>query len=158
MKPFKLMINTGAAALVFLALNLGMHDLHAQDEIYKWVDENGVTHFSARPPEGVEYERISTEGDRRERVAPRTVGDEDMDDDTAAEGDDLLPTLSEVEVTQPDPELVAERCEQARTNLGWLTQRVRISVENDEGEVERISEEERQRLISENQTFMDEWC
>jgi hypothetical protein len=156
MKTIPVLLAASTASVLFICALLGPLPVRAQEEIYKWVDDEGITHFSARPPEGVEYERINTLRDRRETVTPQTVGDtEDGLEDTA---DSMLPALPEVDVQQPDPELVAERCQQARSNLQWLTQRVRINRENDEGEVERISEEERQRLISEAQAFIEEWC
>lgn len=132
--------------------------VQATDEIYKWVDEDGVTHYSARPPEGVEYQRMTTDADRataRTGASSTREGERPEEDDRAT-GD--LPQLAEIAAEEPDPELVAERCEQARNNLNWLTQRTRISVEGEDGELRRLSEEERQAQIQENQAFIDEWC
>jgi hypothetical protein len=70
----------------------------------------------------------------------------------------MLPELAEVDVQQPDPELVAQRCEEARSNLSWMTQRVQINRENEDGEIERLTEDERQQMIQETQAFIDEWC
>ncbi len=146
-----------AAFVLAAAFGLGAERANAQEEIYKWVDADGVTHFSARPPEGIEYQSINTHTEAVRNMSPQTVGEtEELGDDP--QESTVLPELPEVDVQQPDPELVAERCQQARENLMWMTQRVRINRENDAGEVERISEEERQRLIGETQAFIDEWC
>lgn len=131
--------------------------IQASEEIYKWVDEDGVTHYSARPPEGIEYQRVTTEADRAVARTDSTVAtDSDEQEERRATGN--LPELAEIAAEEPDPELVAERCEQARNNLNWLTQRTRISVEGEDGEMRRLSEEERQAQIQENQAFIDEWC
>lgn len=157
MKTHKSLMATLTATVLITALVLGTNPALGQEEIYKWVDEDGVTHFSARPPEGVEYQRISTFNDVVSTVAPQTVGEtEDLGPENAESN--LLPELPEVEVQQPDPELVAERCEEARNNLSWMTQRVQINRENEQGEIERVTEEERQQMIRETQAFIDEWC
>ena len=146
-----------AAGALFSALLLGSNPLQSQDAIYKWVDEDGVTHFSARPPEGVEYESIDTLSDVVRRVRPQTVGEtEDLGDDDTPRGP--LPDLPTIEVEEPDPAMVAERCEQARSNLSWMTQQVHLSTQGEDGELRRISEDERQRMIEETQAFIDEWC
>ncbi len=134
--------------------------VQASEEIYKWVDEDGVTHYSARPPEGIEYQRMTTEVDR---AVARTESTETTESDEQSEQEERrrtgnLPELAEIAAEEPDPELVAERCEQARYNLTWLTERTRISVEGEDGTMRRLSEEERQSQIQENQAFLDEWC
>ncbi len=157
MKPLKSLTAALSACVLTTALGLGMMPAFGQDDIYKWVDEDGVTHFSARPPEGVEYQRISTFNNVVSTVAPQTVGEtEDLGPEDS--NSSVLPELPEVEVEMPDPELVAQRCEEARSNLSWMTQRVQINRENEQGEIERVTEDERQRMIQETQAFIDEWC
>lgn len=156
MKSLKFLKLMPAATLIAM-LSLGSNPALAQEEIYRWVDAEGVTHFSARPPEGVEYQRITTRNNVVDTVAPRTVGEtEDMGSDNGNDGG--MAALPEVDAQEPDPEMVAERCEQARSNLSWMTQRVQIQRENESGEIERLSEDERQRMIEEAQAFIDEWC
>jgi hypothetical protein len=154
LQKFLMVITT---TMLAAGLCLGSASAQAQEEIYKWVDEDGVTHFSARPPEGVEYDRITTRNNVVSRIAPQTVGEtEDLEQEPDA--NNMLPELAEVDVQQPDPELVAQRCEEARSNLSWMTQRVQINRENEDGEIERLTEDERQQMIQETQAFIDEWC
>jgi len=141
------------------ALTLASAAVQAQEEIYKWVDEEGVTHYSARPPEGVEYQRVSTTSNQVSTVAPQTVRDtENLGDegDTRVRGN--LPDLPQIEVQEPDPELVAERCDQARDNMMWLTARTGMLTRDEDGTERRMDEEERQALIEQTQAFLDEWC
>jgi len=153
--PLKLMTNILPASGLITILCLSINPALGQEEIYKWVDDEGVTHFSAQPPDGVEYQRISTFNNVVSTVAPQTIGESEGSEDSDNRS---MPELPEVDAQQPDPEVVAERCEQARSNLGWMTQRVQINRENEQGEIERLSEEERQRMIAEAQAFIDEWC
>jgi hypothetical protein len=157
MKVLKALSAVLPASFLVLALGMGATPALGQEEIYKWVDEDGVTHFSARPPEGVEYQRINTLSNAVSTVSPQTVG-ESENLDPGETGTGVLPELPEVDVQQPDPALVQERCEQARSNLSWMTQRVQINRENEQGELERMTEEERQQMIQETQAFIDEWC
>ncbi|AKS40827.1 DUF4124 domain-containing protein [Wenzhouxiangella marina] len=155
--PFK----SRLATLGFLLMGLAFTALpaHAQDEIYKWVDEDGVTHFSTQPPENVNYQRLDVRTRRTTDVAPRTVGESEEGGDRADAAElGTLPEIPQIAAEAPDPELVAERCEQARENLMWLTERTRLSTEDEEGNRRVISEEERQRLIEETRAFITEWC
>jgi len=156
MNHFKWLSTMSMAILVIALLSGVTSPVQAQEEIYKWVDADGVTHFSARPPEGIEYQRINTFSNVVQTVSPQSVGESDSDERTANTG--LMPTLPEVEIQQPDPEVVAERCEQARSNLSWMTQRVRLNRENDQGQMEAISEEQRQQMIQQSRDFISEWC
>jgi len=157
MKTLNSLTATLAASVLIMMVGLGMDPAFGQEEIYKWVDETGVTHFSARPPEGVEYQRITTRNNVVSTVAPRTVGETENVDSDDSDGS-AVPELPEVNRQQPDPELVAERCDEARTNLSLITQRVQINRENEQGEIERMDEDERQSMIAETQAFIDEWC
>lgn len=141
------------ASIIFLAVNAA--PATASDAIYKWVDEHGVTHYSAHPPEGVDYERIAT--------GARGAGPTSRATETPAEQAEAAPVVQPPELPvlserQPDPEMIAERCEQARQNMMWLTQRTRILLQSESGEERMLDEEDRQRMIAETQDFIDEWC
>ncbi len=55
------------AALLFIALGSGL--VHA-DEAYRWVDENGVVHYSDRPVAGAERVDIDIDRGSRTQIAP----------------------------------------------------------------------------------------
>ncbi len=139
--------------LLLVALALFAVSAPASDAIYKWVDEEGVTHFSAQPPEDVDYERVSAAFGTRagpstsepaESAVPEDA-DEDADSDEADE-----PTSAEE---------IAERCEQARENLEILRERERVALQrDDEGEEEELDAERREEVIAETQAYIDEWC
>jgi hypothetical protein len=104
----------------------------ADANYYRWVDDSGAAVHSDRPPpEGIEYEMISTSSN-----LIRTVSLED----------DVVPVNSE-ESSQSakNPEL----CKRATTNLESLTNSDKVKVRNDEGEVRFLSPEE---IIVQRQT------
>lgn len=125
----------------------------ADEGIYKWVDSEGVTHYSPYPPEGVEYERLTTAGGRTE-ARNRSA------EAPAERPPSPMPEMPQVqrEQTGPDPEVVAERCEQARQNLAELTESTRIILRAEDGSEELLDEEGRQRTIEETEAFIEEWC
>jgi hypothetical protein len=104
----------------------------ADANYYRWVDERGAAVHSDRPPpEGVDYEIISTSSN-----LIRTV----------SLADDVVPVNSE-EASQStkNPEL----CKRATTNLETLTNSEKVKVRNDEGEVRFLTPEE---IIVQRQT------
>lgn len=152
-------MNKAIAAVLLagaLAGLLSQPDALAQEQtIYKWMDEEGVIHYTARPPEDVDFEEVSTR--TREPVEPASGGDEtERMDDGAAAG--TPPEQPQSARSGPDPEVVAERCTQARSNLENLNRYENITVEGDDGEQRPVSDDERMRMIEEAQQFIDEWC
>jgi hypothetical protein len=60
--------------------------------------------------------------------------------------------------TAPDPEVVAERCEQARNNLELLRQDRPAMLRQKEGDPTPLDDDQRQQLIEETEQFIEEWC
>jgi len=125
-------------------------------QVYKWVDDKGVTHFSAQPPQGQEATTINTA-----LPAPKP---------TPAEAAKPAPTFESIanpeqaaidaKVKQDVAAKEAERkkyCEEVRTNLAQLQNNPRLRMEV-EGEVRRLSEEERQARIAETQKSITDNC
>lgn len=136
--------------LLILAVVLGMSPALAQ-RYYKWVDEQGTTHFTAEPPRDADYEIVDTSG---AVIGSSSAATGRGQQDQAEEPEPIaMPREGEV-----DPERVAQRCEQARENLFWLRANRRIQVERDDGSMEFIDFEEQQRLIEENEAILAEWC
>jgi len=141
-----------AAALAALSIQF---DAQAQEQtIYKWVDAEGVVHYTARPPEGIDYEEVGIE--MRESADSAAGGGETGGDNGAAE--ETPPELPEMAQSEPEDEAMAERCAQARSNIEDLNRYENITVEGEDGEQRPVPEEERMRMIEEAQRFIDEWC
>lgn len=126
------------------------------NEVYKWVDDDGTTHFSAQPPIDRPYEIITPSAGRVGTVDP-TAPRENRDDPADTSGG--VPEMPEIEVREPDPEEVAQRCEQARENLFWLTERRRVSVRDEEtGEETWLDDDQRLDMIDETEAVLREHC
>ncbi|NBB94044.1 MAG: DUF4124 domain-containing protein [Gammaproteobacteria bacterium] len=125
----------------------------AEDTIYKWVDEEGVVHYSTRPPDGVDFVEMGIDLESNESP-PATDAETTSSEQRPAEP----PEQPEMTEAEPDPEVVAERCRQARSNLENLTQRSNLTIRGDDGESRPLSDEEREGMIEDAQAFIDEWC
>lgn len=122
--------------------------------IYKWVDAQGTTHFGAQPPRGVQAERINP-------IVPQPSGPSETTAAAPKDADNDKQKQIEAEVkakVTADQEQVEKYCLQLRTNLAQLLHNPRISVEEEGGELRRISEEERQSKIAEAQKGISEHC
>lgn len=112
---------------------------------YRWVDEQGVTHYSESAPEGEESREVRTWGqrgaDRRQR--------QDADDREAR----TPPPSAGGSRTQPGteptvPPVDDAYCEQLRENLETLTNRPVVRMEDpDTGEITTLDTEARQKMM-----------
>ncbi|MDQ2078112.1 DUF4124 domain-containing protein [Marinimicrobium sp. ABcell2] len=115
------------------------------DTIYRWVDDNGVTQYTAHPPRERESTRVNT---RSGRSAP-------VDNTTQSSASE--PSPAEEPTAQAEPPGNEEPCQVARQNLNTLERGGRIRVEGSDGP-RFMGEEEIQQRIEENRAFIDEHC
>ncbi|WAG78282.1 DUF4124 domain-containing protein [Metapseudomonas furukawaii] len=143
------MILAGSLLLVLSASALA-------GQVYKWVDAQGVTHFGAQPPDGQAATSVNTSAPKPQ---PLPKLDSEMSDlpETQPVGDQkAIDEKVKAEVASQE----AERrtyCENVRTNLAQLQNNPRIRMDIN-GEVRRLTEEERQSRIQEAQKAIDENC
>uniref|UniRef100_A4XR07 DUF4124 domain-containing protein n=1 Tax=Ectopseudomonas mendocina (strain ymp) TaxID=399739 RepID=A4XR07_ECTM1 len=140
------MILTGSLMLALSATAMA-------SQVYKWVDENGVTHFGAQPPQGQQATTINTAAPppRPTPSEPAPSVEELLDPEQAA---------IDKKVKQDVAKQEAERkkyCETARTNLAQLENNPRVRIEA-EGELRRIGEDERQERIAELKKSIADTC
>ena len=148
----------GIMALVFI-LN-PINNAAMADEFYKWVDENGVTHYTQTPPKGISTEKIRASGTKvnqdeaakaRKRLdSSRTSFLESAKQRKVTEG------VAEEE--KEEALKVAKYCEDARNNLKVLNEHARIKEKGTDGEYKVLSEEEKQSRVAKNQKHVKEFC
>ena len=122
-------------------------------QVYKWVDDKGVTHFGAQPPQGQEATTINTAAPPPRQVpsTPAPSIEEQLDPEQAAIDKKVKEDVAKQEAERK------QYCENARTNLAQLENNPRLRIEID-GEVRRIDENERQERISELKKSIAENC
>lgn len=139
-----------------LALLLFLSATGVTAAMYKWVDEDGVTHYTQQPPPaGIEAETMKP---------PPAV-------DSKAAGESLQKRLQQFEKNdkekgeqtekQQETRLTAqekkENCRKARERLTSF-QRPRVNFVDKDGTRRRASEEERQRELKRARDYLQEHC
>ena len=134
MNKFKLILGTGLLCLATAGASLAT----ANTVHYRWLDDRGnPVHSDRPPPEGTDYEVVSTgsglkrvvssdEGAVPAEVKPR-VGNEFTQVDT-----------NEDARSKKNPEL----CQRARDNLEALSGDTKVQMLDDQGETRMLSDEE----------------
>lgn len=120
-------------------------------QMYRWVDDQGVTQFGQNPPTDRPYEAVGI------RSAPPPGGFVRAPAPHREE-----PSVSESTEERASrlarEKRLAEECQQLRDNLQLLLDNPRLRRTNEAGEVVRIDEDERQQLISETRQQIQEFC
>lgn len=124
-------------------------------QVYKWVDDKGVTHFDAQPPVGVEASSVNTKVNQPKKAIPDQVAPS-----SSKEPNEAQQKAIDAKVKQDVAAQEAERqrfCEMQRSNLSQLMNNPRIRIEEN-GQTRRLTEEERQQRINEAKKGIAENC
>ena len=107
------------------------------DDLYRWTDSRGVVHYTDKPPHGVNAEKLSVTNTPT-LANPRT----DEVEDTAE--------------APADPDAV--RCQAERDRLAILEKNSRVQMENRDGTVRELSEEEMRQEREFSQRAIERFC
>ena len=111
-------VRTGMKPVIWLALAGALASAPVSAELYRWVDENGKVHFSDKPVDAENTEKVDIKG-------PPRIGQ----DDTVQQINDRVKRLHDTENEQRDMESkaaaearareeeIAKRCKRARIEL-----------------------------------------
>ena len=134
----------------------------AASPTYRWVDDNGNPVLSDRPPEtGIPYTEVGV--DSGFRRYPKPVATETADLGGQAPTNSTSTSLAtnatggqstRVEVVEAQPAL----CEQAKNNIFKLETFPRMRVQDDDGEVRFMSDEERATQLATAYRVRDANC
>lgn len=126
----------------------------AQNAVYRWTGDDGVIHYGAMPPLGVEAELVKAGG-------PNVGGDStdtaavSGDSDTAAEGDNAPPAV------ELSPEMKARKeaaCKEEQQRLATLQKPGRIRMQQPDGSTKYLSVEDVQAEINITQQVIKDTC
>ncbi|UCC55563.1 MAG: DUF4124 domain-containing protein [Gammaproteobacteria bacterium] len=127
-------------------------------EIYKWVDDAGEVHYSQVPPPNRDYEVIKRAAEPADDPAKirsdlnKQVEAMDKDQEEKAE------EVKDAEQWARIQKLRRKNCEIANKNLANLQQGGQKAFMTPDGEVVRLTDEERQRRIDEANRQIKENC
>ncbi|MGH8530718.1 MAG: DUF4124 domain-containing protein [Nevskiales bacterium] len=123
---------------VILGVILAFSAVAAQAAVYKWVDQNGKTHYSDKPVQNAE--KLKVPGDKK--AEPGQQPDSDK------------PKLDEAATAQ----VRAQKCEQAQSRLAEYQNSSSLVSKDEFGAQRTLSPEEQVQAIVEMQKNVDSFC
>ena len=128
-------------------------------QVYKWVDAQGITHFGAQPPEGANAATVNT--NTAQPKAGSNFPPPPAARPTLPPSADEQQKAADEKVRQEVAQQEAERlkqCEKLRNDMAQLKNNPRIRVDDGNGDLRRITEEERQGRIAAGEKSLRENC
>ena len=137
------------ACSVLLALSANA----SAGQIYKWTDAQGNVHFGSQPPEGQQASAVNP------NISQPKAPTQPKPSTTAGAQDEVQEKLDRA-ARKEAAEKEAERktyCDRIRQDLAQMKANPRVRIE-DNGELRRLTEEERQDRISKSEASIKENC
>ena len=156
-------IATNIMAVLFATLLFLAMDVMAGNEIYRWVDENGVIHFGEQPPEKGNAQNVSVQQSAGIDANPST-------DATPANPEAPLEPQPSVAQQRRDERaekraereenerIIAAACAQRRTLVSQLEPSTRVMVRMEDGTVTRLDDNVRLETLNEAKTYIANKC
>lgn len=132
----------------------------ASADVYKWVDEKGVTNYAAEPPSSVDASRVKVQT----RLPSGSLGAvEDLEkrrEEARKTADEAAKKAGDAPAApqKKDPEQYAERCKQYRADLKTMEEHAQIRLTDAKGEVRTLTEEEKQKRMDETRRQIKGFC
>lgn len=148
-------------SILLVCLMLASTTTEAREKIYRWVDENGVTHYGEKPPKKeVEVDEMKTRRDySSDAKAARQALDEKrksrVQSDTAAtktKNEDIERLIEERK------KKIEEGCQTAKKNLNVLSTHGRVKEAAEDGTPRYLSEEEHAERIRKTSQYLNDNC
>ncbi len=150
-----LSINNMQSMVLLVLLFFVAFNTHA--EMYKWVDEEGNTHYSQSPPPGdVEVQTIKPPPKVKSDTAAESQ--DDSEDKTDASGAEDKISAENQAALDKNAEINKRNCEIAKKNLVTVKDNPRVFSTDADGTRRRIGEDERQEKIAAAQKAIADYC
>jgi hypothetical protein len=124
-------------------------------EVYRWVDADGVVHFSQNPPQSSNYETVRPDTRKVGTVAPSKP-------EAAINVSSARQAAAATSEADQEPQLTAEElaiaCPQARENAAALEPAKRILIPDGSGGTRELDNAERLAWLERSRNFVAENC
>lgn len=134
-------------------------------EVYRWTDENGVTHFSQTPPPSGQEAEIADVPDSEPAEGEAEVAGIDFDGTARTVNEEMSAAdLRRQEIAessdqrQSDREALAALCRDTRNRLEQIEPNRRVFFTDEDGETVRMDDEERVDEVEQLRSFLDANC
>ena len=127
-------------------------------QVYKWVDEDGVTQYGERPPSNKDYSTVKTYGNS---PSGAKAANERLDTQRKDQADSKKKAVNyekEKKIRDENAKVLAENCNSAKANLKTIEDNARIRIVGEDGEFRYLSEEEKQAQMNTAKEVIKENC
>ena len=154
-------------ALFTTIFTLSMTIVSAESEVYRWVDDDGVVHFENRAPRQADAEIITIKSDRsRDSQASIDTPSQDtapaVDTEASTEASYAQQRRDERAIKRQEAakkeKLTAAMCENSRTVVARLEPMNRVLVEQEDGALERMDDDDRLQRLDEAKAYIAKNC
>ena len=152
-------IATILMAIFISILVLSATDAIADDEIYRWVDENGVVHFGNHPGGQAGVEKIDIPESQINNTQPAATtasGDTSQEPSYAQQRRDERAKIHK-EAAEKE-QAIAAGCAQRRQLVAQLEPSTRVMVRLEDGTVTRMDDNKRLDTLAEAKAYIAENC
>jgi len=149
--------------ILIVTLDLSATNAVAKDEVYRWVDENGVVHFGDRPDGQSNAEPVDIQTSRGSSTQPSSAP---LSTDTGQQ-QEPQPSYAQQrrdkraekrKETSEKQRAIAAGCAQRRQLIARLEPSARVMVELEDGSVIRMDDDERLKTLGEAKTYVADKC
>jgi len=149
--------------VVIATLQFVAKDAMAGEEIYRWVDENGVVHFGDQAPANTAVDEIVIQ----QSVSPMTPPPSESAPANADQPSAPQPSIAQQqrnerakkrEEMEERKKEIAEGCKQRRELVAKLEPSPRVMVTMEDGTVTRMDDSVRLEALNEAQTYIAKNC
>lgn len=143
-----------------LATLLSMPAMLQAKEFYKWVDEDGVTHYTQTPPDNpnTKTTKIKASGSVPSSAESAQQRLQQSRESFMKDAEKRAATKGMDDEEKEKYEKLKESCDRAKNNLKVISERARIREKGKDGEFKVLTDEEKQARIKENQDYIDQNC
>lgn len=121
---------------------------HAGQSVYKWVDDEGVTHYTQQPPSNRDAQLVT----------PNTAIGPKQDSGQSSPGAQQSDASNGDSDAGDAPQNMTEFCNQVRERISMLEAEGPVSVRQSDDSLERLSDEERARQLEQGRRQLQEHC
>lgn len=127
-------------------------------DIYKWIDENGETHYTQQAPQGISSTSIKTpppptlDPKIAQQQVDELIQQQESDDELRLEAKKQIKVEAENKINQE------KNCSIAQQKLQQYQDNPGRRISDEQGNVTRLTEEERQQKIQESQDNVNTYC
>lgn len=116
-------------------------------EVYKWIDEEGITHYEEHAPTNKDYSLVKTYGEVPSGAADAKQRLEQQRADKKMTEEKNLGYTEQKKIADQQAKVREENCKGAQNNLKTIQENARVRILGEDGEFRYLSEEERQQQV-----------